>query len=66
MHGVVTVDSNWTWQIEKPLSDLGDTVKYFEVMIVHLNPRGGGITVGLLQGNTRSKQPGMVLSPFLA
>jgi len=50
-------------QIEKPLSDLGDTVKYFEVTIVHINPRGGGITVGLLPGNARSKRPGMVLAP---
>jgi hypothetical protein len=70
-HGGTLTQPACASQIEKPLSEFGDTVKYFEVKIVHITPRGGGITVGLLQGHKENGlctpgaswrlRPGMVL-----
>ena len=48
-------------QIGQPLSELGEgDMKYFEISVVHISTRGGGIAIGLLHESAMKKRPGMV------
>jgi|SouAtlMetagenome_1021521.scaffolds.fasta_scaffold274137_1 hypothetical protein len=45
----------------QPLSELGEgKMKYFEIYIVHISTRGGGIAIGLLHESAMKSRPGMV------